>query len=292
MRILVTGGDGLLARALYAMAPAGTELLLLNHREFDLTKLELMDRRIAAIRPQVVINTAAYNGVDYCEIERDLSWSVNAVGPLSLAECCARHRCQLIHYSTDYVFDGAKKFPYVETDPPNPLNHYAAGKLAGEKAVLKAHANNLVLRTSWLFGDNGERSRSYVHIVLGQACAGKALKATSDQLSAPTYAPDLALWTFALLEGNCTGLLHAVNDDGLSRYEWTLAILAEAGKAGLLRSEIPVEPVLTDFFGPGIRRPQYTVLSNANLAAILGRRLGSWRAGLSQLLRQIAQAAR
>jgi dTDP-4-dehydrorhamnose reductase len=290
MRILVTGGDGLLARAIQDAAPAGAEVLLLSHGEFDLTQVELMDRRLASFRPQIVINTAAYNGVDRCEVERELSWAVNATGPLRLAERCAKHRCRLIHYSTDYVFDGAKQSPYVESDPPNPLNHYAAGKLAGEQSVLKAHADNLVLRTSWLFGDNGQKSRSYVHTVLRQFRAGTPLKATTDQVSAPTYAPDLARWTLALLQKGSIGLVHTVNDDCVSRFDWTLAIVAEARQAGPIRSEIPVEAVRTDYFGAGIRRPRYTALSNAKAAATLGQTLGSWRPGLRQLLRQLAAA--
>jgi len=282
----------LLARALHDAAPAGAEVLLLSHGEFDLTQVELMERRLASFRPHIVINTAAYNAVDRCEVDREISWAVNATGPLRLAERCAKHRCRLIHYSTDYVFDGAKKSPYVETDPPNPLNHYAAGKLAGEQSVLRARADNLVLRTSWLFGDNGRNSRSYVHTVLRQLRAGTTLKAVTEQVSMPTYAPDLARWTLALLEKGSTGLVHAVNDDCVSRFEWTLAIVAEAGQAGLILSQVPVEAVRADYFGAGIRRPNFTVLSNAKAAAILGQTLGSWRPGLRQLLLQLAAATR
>lgn len=280
----------MLARALHDAAPAGAELLLLSHGDFDLTQLELMDRRLASFRPHIVINTAGYNAVDRSEDERELSWAVNATGPLRLAERCAKNRCRLIHYSTDYVFDGARKSPYLETDTPNPLNHYAAGKFAGEQFVLTTHADNLVLRTSWLFGDNGRKSRSYVHAVLRQVLAGMPLKATTDQVSTPTYAPDLARWTLALLDKGSTGLIHTVNDDCVSRYDWTLAIVAEAEQAGLVQSGIPVEAVLTEYFGADIRRPAYTVLSNAKAATILGQRLGSWRPALRQLLRQIAAA--
>lgn len=288
MRILVTGGDGLLARALRDAAPADADWLFLGHAEFDLTLPGPMDRRLASFRPQWVINTAAYNAVDRCEVEREVSWDVNAAGPSRLAEACARHGCRLVHYSTDYVFDGGKGSAYVESDPPCPLNHYAAGKLAGEQAVLKAHDGNLVLRTSWLFGDNGQRSRSYVHAVLRQLHAGAPLKAAVDQASVPTYAPDLARWTLALTEKGCAGLFHAVNDGGLSRLDWTLAIIDEAAATGWIRSAPTVEPVSTDAFGGGIRRPKQTVLSNAKAAAILGRPLGSWRPGLKQLIRGLA----
>src|SRR5579859_4726054 len=136
-RVVVTGGNGLLAYQLKKLAPADSDFHFPGHAEFDLTNPDLMTRALAELRPHLVINTAAYNLVDRCENERDLSWSVNAAGPQKLAELCAAMNIRLVHYSTDYVFDGAKKSPYVETDPANPLNHYAAGKFAGEQAVLE-----------------------------------------------------------------------------------------------------------------------------------------------------------
>src|ERR1039458_6733645 len=136
--ILVTGGNGLLAYLLKKIAPRDFNFSFLGRAEFDLTKKDLMAQRLAELQPQVVINTAAYNLVDRCEIERELSWTVNAAAPETLAQLCAPKKIVLVHYGTDYVFDGAKKSPYTETDPANPLNHYAAGKFAGELAVLRA----------------------------------------------------------------------------------------------------------------------------------------------------------
>ena len=148
MKILVTGGDGLLAHQFKKIAAGNFEFFFPGHADFDLTNPGLMAQRLAEWRPQIVINTAAYNLVDRCEIERELSWSVNAAGPETLAKLCAEKNIRLVHFGTDYVFDGAKKSPYAETDAPNPLNHYAAGKLAGEQAVLRASPENLVLRTA------------------------------------------------------------------------------------------------------------------------------------------------
>jgi len=148
--VLITGGKGLLASALKEIVQAG--FIFLGRDEFDLTRPGEMERRLAEIKPAIVINTAAYNLVDRCEMERDLSWSINATGSEQLAVLCARRGIRLVHYGTDYVFDGVKKSPYSETDTPNPLNHYAAGKLAGEQAVLRAFDRHLVLRTSWVFG--------------------------------------------------------------------------------------------------------------------------------------------
>jgi dTDP-4-dehydrorhamnose reductase len=129
-RILVTGGDGLLAYALRGLASADWEMIFLSRGDFDLTAAGQMRERLDALRPEVVINTAAYNLVERCEQERELSWAINATGPEALAKLCAEKNIRLIHYGTDYVFDGAKGSPYVETDAPNPLNHYGTGCVA------------------------------------------------------------------------------------------------------------------------------------------------------------------
>jgi dTDP-4-dehydrorhamnose reductase len=286
VKILVTGGGGLLAHTLRELSRGcrGDVFVFLNHAEFDLTRLDLMAERLAELQPDAVINSAAYNLVDRCEIERELSWSVNAVAPQRLAELCAEKNIRLVHYGTDYVFDGAKKSPYAETDLANPLNHYAAGKLFGEEAVLRASPENLVLRTSWIFGCHPTQTKSYVHTVLRAAKGANNLKATTDQSSVPTFATDLAQWTLELLRQNAGGLFHAVNDEGVSRFEWTQIILEEAVRAKLLSTAPPVEPVTTAFFNSTMRRPDYTVMSNKKMAGLLGRQIGSWRIGLRKML--------
>jgi dTDP-4-dehydrorhamnose reductase len=284
MKVLITGGLGLLAHSLRELAPPAAALTSLDLPDLDLTRPETLIHHLDTVRPDVVINTAAYNLVDRCEQERDLSWAVNATGPRTLAGLCAARGCRLVHYSSDYVFAGEKSTPYVETDPPGPLNHYGAGKLAGEQAVLAASPRNLVLRTSWLFGPHPTQTKSYIHTVLRLASAGAALKATTDQFSAPTCSTDLAQWTWDLLVREAGGLFHAVNDEGLSRYDWTLAILDVAREAGVLSQVPAVEPVTTAYFTSTMRRPGYTVLANGKLAATLGRPCGSWRPGAQALI--------
>jgi dTDP-4-dehydrorhamnose reductase len=291
MKILITGANGLLGYALQQLRPKGTELVPLGHTEFDLTKAQDMGRQLDRHRPDVVINTAAYNFVDRCEVERELSWVVNATGPQHLAELCRERDCQLVHYGTDYVFDGTKSDPYVEEDKPNPVNHYAAGKLAGEQAVLASENKNVVLRVSWLFGWHPTQTKTYVHTVLNAARKGQNLKATTDQSSVPTYVPDLAQWTFELVERGAKGVWHVINDEGVSRFEWTKVILEEAVRAGL-SPKVDVEPVTTAHFNPTMRRPEVTVLSNAKLSQFLGRPLGSWRPGLRTMLEKIRASSR
>jgi len=287
LKILVTGGKGLLAHALHAQAPPDCDLIFLSHSDFDLTAPARMQEQLTKSGPHVVINTAAYNLVDRCEIEREPSWAVNAAGPQQLAELCARAGIRLVHFGTDYVFDGEKKSPYLETDVPNPLNHYAAGKLAGEQAVLRASPRHLVLRTSWVFGWHPTQVKTFVHTVLRAVRAGHELKATTDQVSVPTFASDLAQWTLELVRLGASGLFHAVNDEGVSRHDWTLAILEEAARAGFITQAPPIERVTTAFFNSAMRRPAYTVLSNDQLSKMLGRRPGSWRPGLRKMLAQM-----
>jgi dTDP-4-dehydrorhamnose reductase len=285
--ILVTGGNGLLAYQLKKLAPGDFEFSFLGHAEFDLTKKDLLAQRLAELKPQVVINTAAYNQVDRCEIERELSWSVNAAAPQQLAELCADKNIRLVHYGTDYVFDGAKKSPYTETDAANPLNHYAAGKFAGEQAVLRASPRHLVLRTSWVFDWHPTQTKTFIHTILRTAREGRPLKSATDQASVPTFATDLAQWTLELVRHEATGLFHAVNDDGVSRFDWAKSILEEAVRAKLIPAAPPVEPVLSSYFNATMRRPDYTVMSNGKLAKQLGRAPGSWRGGLRKMLAQM-----
>lgn len=287
MKILVTGGNGLLAHHLKKNASHDVEILLLSRAEFDLTQPKLMALRLVELKPHIVINTAAYNFVDRCEIERDLSWAVNATAPEVLAELCRNTGIRLVHFGTDYVFDGTKKLPYVESDPPQPLNCYAVGKLAGERSVLRHSPSNLVLRTSWVFGWHPTQTKTFVHSILQAAREGRALKATTDQVSVPTSASDLAQWTFELIRRDIGGLFHAVNDEGVSRFDWAKFILEEAAMAKLIPAVPPVEPVLTSLFSPTMRRPDYTVMSNEKLSHQLARPIGSWRASLRKMLAQM-----
>lgn len=287
-RILVTGGDGLLAYQLKKIAPSDSKFFFLGHAEFDLTDQGMMAQRLTELQPQVVINTAAYNLVDRCETERELSWAVNATAPKKLAELCAEKNIRLVHYGTDYVFDGAKKSPYLETDEANPLNHYADGKFAGEQAVLHASPAHLVLRTSWVFDWHPTQAKTFIHSILKMAREGRPIKSATDQTSVPTFASDLAQWTLELAGIGASGLFHAVNDGGLSRFDWTKSILAEAANARIIPAEPPVEPVLSSFFNATMRRPDYTVMSNEKLSLQLARQLGSWRDGMRKMLAQMS----
>lgn len=284
-RILVTGGDGLLANALRGLSSAENDMLFVSRVDFDLTAVDQMQLKLEAFRPEVVINTAAYNLVERCAQERDLSWEINALGPGMLAKLCTAKGIRLIHYSTDYVFDGPEKSSaYAEADAPNPVNHYGAGKLGGEMAVLAASPEHVVMRTSWVFGSHPTQTKSYVHSVLRAARTGSDLQATTDQISVPTYSEDLARWTLALIRHRGRGVFHAVNDEGLSRFDWTRVILEEAKQLTMVPAAVSVEPVTSDFFKSTVKRPHTSILANSKLTELLRHPLGSWRAGLRKML--------
>ena len=208
MKIIVTGGNGLLAHALKETASRDFEITFLGHADFDLTNPGLMAQRLAELVPSVVINTAAYNLVDRCEIERELSWAINATAPQQLAELCAQTLASGWFITEQIMFLTAQKNRLTsKRDSTNPLNHYAAGKFAGEQAVLRTSPQHLVLRTSWMFGRHPTQTKTFVHTVLKAAREGRALKSTTDQVSVPTFAPDLAEWTLELVRFGASGLV-------------------------------------------------------------------------------------
>jgi dTDP-4-dehydrorhamnose reductase len=155
--------------------------------------------------------------------------------------------------------------------------------------VLAASPEHVVMRTSWVFGSHPTQTKSYVHSVLRAARAGNNIRATTDQASAPTFSEDLARWTLELVAKAGKGLFHAVNDEGVSRFEWTRAIIQESARLRLILPETFVEPVTSDFFKSPMKRPKHSVLANDKLTSLLGHPLGSWRAGLRKMLAQEAR---
>ena len=285
--VLLFGADGQVGWELQrAVAPFG-EVKPLTQADVDLTDVDALRAAVREAKPGVILNAAAYTAVDKAEGEPEVARAVNAVAPAIMAEEAKALGAWLVHYSTDYVFDGAKKSPYRETDPAHPLNRYAAGKYAGEQAVLRASPQHLVLRTSWVFDWHPTQTKTFVHTVLRAVREGRPLRSTTDQVSVPTFATDLARWTLELIRRPAAGLFHAVNDEAVSRFEWTKIILEEAVGAGLIPAAPPVEPVLGSFFNSAMRRPDYTVMSNEKLARLLGCTLGSWRNGLRKMLAQM-----
>lgn len=278
MRILLTGKNGQVgSELLRALAPLG-EVVAFDRTKLD---LEVPDRIVAAVRsvkPDVIVNAAAYTAVDQAEIELDAAHAINAAAVAVLAEQAKRNGALLVHYSTDYVFDGTKDAPYVEEDPPNPLNAYGRSKLAGEQAIQNTGGAYLILRTSWVYAPHGKNFFLTVRRLLKEK---KELRIVSDQFGAPTLAGALARATADLLARHGVaalrerpGIYHATASGSTSWHGFATEI------ARLEGSRVRVVPISSEEYPTPARRPRNSRLSNEKLLRQFGVALPSWETSL------------
>lgn len=274
--ILVFGGQGQLGRAL----AAHRDVMALSRHQCDIT---FEDQIFAAIRehsPVAVINAAAYTAVDKAESERDQARLINAVAPGLIAEASARHRIPLIHISTDCVFGGDSDEPYDENDLPGPINAYGESKLAGERAVLAASPDNIVVRVSWLFSIHGT---NFIHAILRLAATQDQLRIVSDQIGGPTFAPDFAqalLDMVPQLEGR-GGLYHYCGAPFVSRADFAREILNSAGL------NVTVNDIPTSDFPTPAQRPLNSRLDCRKIQEKFGLPQSDWRQGLEQIITEL-----
>lgn len=281
-KTLVIGRSGQLARALQAAAP---DAALVGRAQFDLSAGDpaaLLDR----FEPDVVVNAAAYTDVNGAETDSDAARALNCDGPARLAAACAAAGTRLLHVSTDYVFDGAGGAPYAEDAPTRPLNVYGRTKRDGETAVLDAAPQALVLRAAWIFDAHGG---SFLQAILNRMDAGRPLKIVDDQISTPTWAPDLAAALLALRDRPLGGVFHYCGGEYASWHAFGLAAAAEA--APFLDRPADIEPVGSDAFPQPAERPKDTRLDAAALQQAAGIRAGDWRRGLRTVIARRYQRA-
>lgn len=279
MRILLTGVTGQVGSALQSTLPPLGEVIPASRAQLDLADPDSIRAAVRTARPEVIVNAAAYTAVDQAEREEDLAFSVNRDGPAVLAEEAARLGALLVHFSTDYVFDGEKTTPYVETDTPNPLNVYGASKLAGEQAIRQSGCRHLIFRTSWVYSAGG---KNFLVTMLRLAREGKELRVVDDQHGAPTSSDTIATATTEALKRSVgQGLYHMTAGGSTTWYEFARAIFREEGIAA------QVTPIATSDYPTPARRPRNSVLDNALLAKS-GIRLPSWEAGLRDVLGTLA----
>jgi len=221
-RVLLTGAQGQLGRALQALAPTHWRVMACTHSQLDITHPRQVRTCVQAFCPHVIINAAAYNAVDAAQTDTE-AWRINAQGPGCLAHAACAVGARLLHVSTDYVFDGRSRKSYGEQHPAHPLNRYGASKLAGEQAVLLTQPDALVLRTSWLFSGSGN---DFVGNLLAQLNQGKALRVTNTQHSAPTYAGHLAAAIIRLVDMPhvAGGIYHYRDTPDINRYDYACTI--------------------------------------------------------------------
>ncbi len=276
--ILVAGGSGQLAQTLMRMG-GGRNLVGVGRPEFDFDRLDALPALLGRLAPSLIVNAAAYTAVDRAETDAEAAWRANAEGPGVLARYCAGAGIPLIHVSTDYVFDGDKGAPYVESDAPNPIGVYGASKLAGERAVLEAGGRAIVLRTSWVYSAVG---RNFVLTMLNAARKTDRLRVVADQIGCPTATPDLAAVILAIADRLAAGgwqpefgaVFHAAGNGCTSWHGLAEAVFRAASVHG---AAVPVvEAIATADWPTPVRRPADSRLDCTALAAVFGLRLPDW----------------
>jgi dTDP-4-dehydrorhamnose reductase len=295
-KILVTGGAGQLATALGRLRPE--QVVVVGRPEFDFDQPHSIAGVIAAHRPALVINGAAWTAVDAAESDAEGAARANHTGPALLALACRAHGARLIHVSTDYVFDGTKGSPYVETDAPCPTGIYGETKLAGEGAVLAALPQAVILRTAWVYARAG---KNFVLTMLNAGRRAPRLRVVGDQIGCPTNADDLAAACLAVADRllatspgsaealSLGGIYHATGGGETSWHGFAVAIFAAAARHGW--PSPPVDPIATADWPTPARRPPDSRLDCGKLARVFGVRLPPWQPSLDDAVTAICQTS-
>jgi dTDP-4-dehydrorhamnose reductase len=284
-RILLTGADGQLGHELQqTLAPLG-EVIALTRQELDLSQGEQIRQLVQQIRPSMIVNSAAYTAVDKAESEVELAQAVNGTAPKIMAEEAEKIGALLLQVSTDYVFDGQKNTPYLETDPTHPLSSYGKSKLAGEIGIQQVTDNYLILRTAWVYGVYGKGNFVKTMLRLGQD--REELRVVADQVGSPSWAKDIAEAIAQLLQSETTGIYHFTNSGVVSWYDFAIAIFEEARALGFPLKVQRVIPITTADYPTPATRPAYSVLSGKKITDTLGDYPPYWRDSLRKMLKQL-----
>jgi dTDP-4-dehydrorhamnose reductase len=283
MKIVILGAGGRLGAALMREYREKYDLAGFNHAQLDLVNLDDARGKLGGMNFDVLINAAAFTNVDACETERDRAFRINAEAPNILAQICNEKHANLIHFSTDYVFDGEKRAPYTEDDQANPISAYGESKLAGERNVLAAGDSNLVVRVSWVFGPDRP---SFIDAMIKRAQEDEKIDAISDKFSTPTYTHDIARMLPQFFDrGVAGGLLHFANTGKCSWQEyaqWALDCCRDAGIS--LKATTVGALTLKDMSSWLARRPVYSVLSTAKYMVLTSSTPRAWREAVNEYI--------
>ena len=275
IKVLVTGGNGQLAQCLKDVVKHQKNLVVdfQDLPDLDITNPSQLESFFLKNEFDYCINCAAYTAVDLAEAQSILAYAVNAEGPKNLAEICQKHQATLIHVSTDFVFDGQKRTPYLETDTPNRLSVYGASKLQGERNIQEAMEAYFIVRTSWLYSEYGN---NFMKTMLWLSETRNEINVVSDQIGSPTYAGDLAevLIKFVLSSSKAYGLYHFSNSGAISWYDFAAEIFNHFNK------QVVVKPIKTKDYPTAAKRPEYSVLSTKRSIQEFGLNELNWRDSL------------
>ena len=283
MRILLIGAAGQLAQDLLpVLKKGGHEVIPATHEQLEICSLDAVRDAVASAHPQCIINTAAFHRVDDCEDQAERAFAVNVMGVRNLAQAAEQVGAALVHLSTDYVFGGEKRIPYVETDLPQPLSIYAMSKLAGEFAARRYCSRHFVIRTCGLYGMGGSRSKggNFVETMLKLAAQKKTIRVVADQSVTPTSTAELAERVLPLMGSEKYGLYHMTNTGQCSWYEFA----AEVFRLANITADL--QPTDSQSFGARARRPAYSVLDNCRLRAVGVEEFRPWQEALGDYMRE------
>lgn len=291
-RILIVGSRGQVGRELQRNFSGSGELLCYDRHNVDLGDPEQVRAMVRDSQPDLILNAAAYTAVDRAESEPELAIAINATAPRVLADEAERRNILLVHYSTDYVFDGSKREPWLEIDQPNPLNVYGVTKLAGENAV-RAAGKHLIFRTSWIYGPHGN---NFLLTMLRLASERDTIRVVDDQIGAPTTSGALADATFSIVirvlaghygsQQDWSGLYHMTCTGATSWFGFAREILERTSKRSSISAKLL--PITTPEYPTPAARPLYSVLSNQSLKDRFGMELPRWQDALSSVLLQLS----
>ncbi|MEP9412684.1 MAG: dTDP-4-dehydrorhamnose reductase [Candidatus Brocadia sp.] len=283
MKILVIGSQGMLGRNLVSwllnLSVSGSphiEVIAANHGHVDITSGSNTTAFIARIKPDVIVNCAAFANVDACETRISEAFAVNAAGAKNVALAGKEERAKVIHISTDYVFDGAKNEPYFETDQPNPISIYGKSKLEGELAIQEIIDNYAIIRTAWLYGPY---KKNFVTTMLTLGRENRSVSVVTDQWGCPTYTADLSYAIWNIISRNLSGLYHVTNTGTCSRYEWAKKIFALTGE------QVSVLPIKTADYKRAAAVPQNSSLNCTKYTMVSGHKMRPWQEALEEYLR-------
>ncbi len=306
MKILLTGAAGQLGRELIPLLGARGQLVVTdritpntageNWVEMDISSGESTEGLLRHFDPDLIVNAAAYTAVDAAEAEPETAFEINAKLPDRMARWAKQHDARLLHYSTDYVFDGKSAEPYRETDAPDPQSVYGQSKLAGELAIKASGCSHAVLRTSWVYSSHG---KNFVLSMLDLARKNPALKIVDDQRGCPTWAGNLALASCKVIAkwqqrdfANLKGVFHYCDDRSLSWYEFARLIFGFAVKSGLIESGPDLTAVPSEEFPQAAQRPNWSVLDTHRIGAGFGIKPASFNQSLQVVIDELVKKDR
>ena len=289
MKAAVIGGNGQLGRDVAsAFAAEGYVVTSLAHSDVEISSLESVRASLGVVRPDVVINTAAFHHVEKCEAEPGLAFAINGIGARNLAQVTEETGATLLHISTDYVFDGRQRTPYTEEDAPAPLNVYGNTKLSGELFVRSTNPRHFVVRCSAIYGENPCRAKgglNFIELMLKLAKERKELRVVDDEFVSPTSTAQIARQLVVLSRSSDYGLYHATAEGSCSWFEFAGAIFE------LTKTNVRLEPARPGEFPAKVPRPKYSVLENRALKSKSLNVFSHWKEGLENYLARRAQLA-